>query len=103
MSRRQDWAAVAAERSTLADLLEGLAYSEWTVHSLGPGWRVRDVAARRVWSARPFRASKRYPDVQFRATDTDLLLGEDTPVTGPTDPALLALTGRAAGLDELAG
>ena len=169
MSRR-DWAAVAAERSTLADLLEGLAPSEWAVHSLCPGWRVRDVAAhltaltpddrlteqlvadlrrpaprhplrrgggaqdalvevlvhgqdiarplgrerpidpalaavaaRRVWSARPFRASQRYPGVRFEATDTDLVLGHGASVSGPAAAVLLALTGRAAGLDELSG
>jgi len=169
MSRRKDWATVAAERSTLADLLEGLAASEWAVHSLCPGWRVRDVAAhltpstddrstdqlvadlrapvpgpglhlgrsprdalvevlvhgqdiarplgrerpmepalaavaaRRVWSTRPFRASKRYPGVRFEATDTDLVLGDGTPVSGPAAAVLLALTGRVAGLDELSG
>ena len=43
--RRSDWTAVATERSSLADLLDGLADSEWAVHSLCPGWRVRDVAA----------------------------------------------------------
>ena len=174
MSRRTTWTAVAAERSTLADLLEGLADSEWAVHSLCPGWRVRDVAAhltavpasapddrstdqlvadlrqppprrrfhrgggsprdalvevlvhgqdiarplgrerpmdpelaavaaRRVWSARPFRASVRYPGVRFEATDTDLVLGDGTPVSGPAGAVLLTLTGRAAGLDELSG
>ena len=169
MSRRADWAAVAAERSTLADL-EGLADSEWAVHSLCPGWRVSDVAAHltptapedrttaqlvaelrhpvprhrlhrggsprdalvevlvhgqdiarplglerpmdpalaavaacRVWSARPFRASVRYPGVRFEATDSDLVLGDGTPVSGPAAAVLLTLTGRAVGLDELSG
>ena len=176
MRRRSDWAAVADERSTLADLLEGLADSEWAVHSLCPGWRVRDVAAhltapaaaptpaldarskahlvadlrrprpqrllhrggsprdalvevlvhgqdiarplgrerpmdparaavaaRRVWSARPFRASRRYPGIRFEATDTELVLGDGTPVNGPAAAVLLTLTGRAAGLDDLSG
>ena len=55
MSRRTDWHAVGHERSTLADLLEGLAPSEWAVHSLCPGWRVRDVAAHLTTATRRVR------------------------------------------------
>jgi uncharacterized protein (TIGR03083 family) len=39
------WAVVDAERSSLADLLDGLAAAEWERPSLCVGWRVRDVAA----------------------------------------------------------
>jgi uncharacterized protein (TIGR03083 family) len=39
------WAVVDAERSSLADLLEGLSAAEWEHPSLCAGWRVRDVAA----------------------------------------------------------
>jgi uncharacterized protein (TIGR03083 family) len=39
------WAVVDAERSSLADLLEGLSEAQWAVPSLCAGWRVRDVAA----------------------------------------------------------
>jgi uncharacterized protein (TIGR03083 family) len=39
------WTAIEAQRRSLADLLAGLAPSEWTVHSLCAGWTVKDVAA----------------------------------------------------------
>jgi uncharacterized protein (TIGR03083 family) len=39
------WAVVDAERSSLADLLEGLSEAQWAAPSLCAGWRVRDVAA----------------------------------------------------------
>jgi uncharacterized protein (TIGR03083 family) len=39
------WAVVDSERSSLADLLEGLSAEEWERPSLCAGWRVRDVAA----------------------------------------------------------
>ena len=39
------WAAVDAERLSLADLLQGLSDQEWATPSLCTGWRVRDVAA----------------------------------------------------------
>lgn len=39
------WAAIEAQRLSLADLLAGLAPSEWTVHSLCASWTVKDVAA----------------------------------------------------------
>ena len=39
------WTEIEAQRLSLADLLAGLAPSEWTVHSLCAGWTVKDVAA----------------------------------------------------------
>ena len=39
------WAAVDEQRSSLADLLDGLTPAEWETPSLCAGWRVRDVAA----------------------------------------------------------
>ena len=39
------WAAVDAERLSLAELLQGLSDQEWATPSLCTGWRVRDVAA----------------------------------------------------------
>lgn len=39
------WSVVDAERSSLADLLDGLTGAEWERPSLCAGWRVRDVAA----------------------------------------------------------
>lgn len=39
------WAAVDAERRSLADLLETLPPEAWAAPSLCRGWRVRDVAA----------------------------------------------------------
>ncbi|WP_229324144.1 maleylpyruvate isomerase family mycothiol-dependent enzyme [Streptomyces sp. UNOC14_S4] len=38
-------AAAAAERRELADVLDGLASSQWDMPSLCAGWRVREVAA----------------------------------------------------------
>ena len=39
------WRVIAAERRTLADLLEPLTDEQWEAPSLCAGWRVRDVAA----------------------------------------------------------
>jgi uncharacterized protein (TIGR03083 family) len=39
------WAAIDEQRSSLADLLDGLAPEQWDAASLCAGWRVRDVAA----------------------------------------------------------
>ncbi|UOY03327.1 maleylpyruvate isomerase family mycothiol-dependent enzyme [Blastococcus sp. PRF04-17] len=41
----QIWAAIDAERSSLADLLEDLSPSEWRTPPLCDAWRVGDVAA----------------------------------------------------------
>jgi uncharacterized protein (TIGR03083 family) len=43
------WSMVAAERSGLADELEGLSETDWNTPSLCAGWRVRDVVAHLVW------------------------------------------------------
>lgn len=40
-----DWTAVAAERTGLAELLQGLTEEQWDHPSLCEGWRVRDVVA----------------------------------------------------------
>lgn len=42
------WTLIAAERRTLADLLESLAPEQWSAPSLCTRWRVRDVAAHLV-------------------------------------------------------
>ncbi|NNH68442.1 maleylpyruvate isomerase family mycothiol-dependent enzyme [Nocardia uniformis] len=47
------WQAVAAERVTLLELLEGLSESDWDRPSLCDGWRVRDVAAHVILSSSP--------------------------------------------------
>ncbi len=39
------WETIDAQRSDLADLLEGLTPEQWMAQSLCDGWRVRDVAA----------------------------------------------------------
>jgi len=39
------WRVIAAERRSLADLLEQLTVEQWETPSLCAGWRVRDVAA----------------------------------------------------------
>lgn len=45
MQRAEYWRVIAAERLSLADLLDGLSPAEWETTSLCEGWRVRDVAA----------------------------------------------------------
>lgn len=45
MNQEEIWAAIAAERNGLADMLEGLPEDAWEHPSLCAGWRVRDVAA----------------------------------------------------------
>lgn len=44
MDTDEVWRHVAAERSSLADLLEELTDAEWETPSLCPGWTVRNVA-----------------------------------------------------------
>ena len=45
MNSDQIWAAIDAQRASLADVLESLTAEQWTAQSLCDGWRVRDVAA----------------------------------------------------------
>jgi len=45
MQRDEYWQLIAAERLSLAELLDGLSPAEWETPSLCEGWRVRDVAA----------------------------------------------------------
>jgi uncharacterized protein (TIGR03083 family) len=52
MSTDQIWRAVAAERAGLVELLEPLSEADWDHPSLCDGWRVRDVVAHVVLSAR---------------------------------------------------
>ncbi|WP_246350552.1 maleylpyruvate isomerase family mycothiol-dependent enzyme [Nocardia barduliensis] len=52
MSTEQIWRAVAAERASLAALLAPLPEADWDHPSLCDGWRVRDVVAHVVLSAR---------------------------------------------------
>jgi uncharacterized protein (TIGR03083 family) len=53
MNSDEIWAAVDAQRSGLADLLEGLTAEQWVAPSLCDGWRVRDVAAHLTHSHMP--------------------------------------------------
>jgi len=53
MNADEIWAAVDAQRRSLADLLEGLTAEQWTAPSLCDGWRVRDVAAHLTHSHMP--------------------------------------------------
>ncbi|MEV4238062.1 maleylpyruvate isomerase family mycothiol-dependent enzyme [Nocardia sp. NPDC050408] len=52
MSADQIWRAVAAERAGLVEILEALSEADWDRPSLCDGWRVRDVVAHVVLSAR---------------------------------------------------
>lgn len=45
MNLDEVWAAIDAERLSLASLLDDLSDDEWETPSLCAGWRTRDVAA----------------------------------------------------------
>jgi uncharacterized protein (TIGR03083 family) len=47
------WRVIAAERLSLAELLDGLSGAQWETPSLCAGWRVRDVASHLVLGADP--------------------------------------------------
>ncbi|MGO4615867.1 maleylpyruvate isomerase family mycothiol-dependent enzyme [Nocardia sp. 2YAB30] len=53
MTNEEIWRAVADERASLVELLGTLSENEWDHGSLCAGWRVRDVVAHIVLSARP--------------------------------------------------
>ena len=53
MNRDECWRAVAGERLSLADLLDGLTDAQWETPSLCDGWRVRDVASHLTLGANP--------------------------------------------------
>ncbi|WP_051022279.1 maleylpyruvate isomerase family mycothiol-dependent enzyme [Nocardia pneumoniae] len=53
MTTDEMWRAVATERASLVELLETLSENDWNHASLCEGWRVRDVVAHIVLSARP--------------------------------------------------
>lgn len=52
MNTEEIWQAVATERASLVELLRPLPHSEWDHTSLCAGWRVRDVVAHLILSAR---------------------------------------------------
>jgi uncharacterized protein (TIGR03083 family) len=52
--------AVAAELTSLADLLAAASYAQWDAPSLCEGWRVREVVAHMTMAAR-------YPEERFMA------------------------------------
>ncbi|MEU4434052.1 maleylpyruvate isomerase family mycothiol-dependent enzyme [Nocardia rhamnosiphila] len=51
-SGEQVWAAVAAERRSLAELLDGLTEQQWDRQSWCAGWRIRDVVAHILLTSR---------------------------------------------------
>ncbi|WP_433197422.1 maleylpyruvate isomerase family mycothiol-dependent enzyme [Nocardia sp. CA-107356] len=53
MTTEQIWRAVAAERTSLVELLEKLSEDGWDHGSLCAGWSVRDVVAHIVLSTHP--------------------------------------------------
>ncbi|WP_435592949.1 maleylpyruvate isomerase family mycothiol-dependent enzyme [Nocardia sp. bgisy118] len=53
MTTEQIWLAVATERATMVELLTSLPEAAWDHASLCADWRVRDVVAHVILSARP--------------------------------------------------
>ncbi|UGT56339.1 maleylpyruvate isomerase family mycothiol-dependent enzyme [Nocardia asteroides] len=81
------WRAVAEERTTLADLLNGLPESAWDTASLCDGWRVRDVVAHLVIATRVTLGSLLLELIRARGNtdrlihDTAVRLADRTPTT----------------------
>jgi uncharacterized protein (TIGR03083 family) len=66
--------------------------------------RAAAVAASRVWTNKwPFRTQRRFGGFRFAATDAPWSAGMGQLVEGPIASILLVLTGRRAGLADLAG
>jgi len=55
MDAEASWRVIAAERRSLADLLDGLTDEQWDAPSLCDGWRIRDVAAHVALAPQPPR------------------------------------------------
>jgi hypothetical protein len=51
----------------------------------------------------PIGAKKRIAGLRLRATDLDWSTGEGPEVTGPLEALIMAMMGRRAALDDLAG
>ena len=77
MAASSPWPLIHGERQALAADLATLTDEEWATASLCPGWSVRDVLGH--------------------------LIGSGPEVTGPALSLLMAMTGRAAALDDLSG
>jgi mycothiol maleylpyruvate isomerase-like protein len=120
------WKLIHEERAAIADTLTTLTAAQWATPSLCGGWSVRETAAHIVLGAeqttphflgrmaangfrfntmmdRDARRKKRIDGLRLVATDVDWSHGTGPEVTGPAMPIVMAMTGRAAGLDELGG
>lgn len=86
------WRAIAAQRSSLADLLDSLNEEQWEQPSLCADWRVRDVAAHCLIGANPW--SPRDMLGQFvRARGNVDRVGHDTAVALAQRPAAELVAG----------
>jgi uncharacterized protein (TIGR03083 family) len=98
---------IAGLESNKAKLADNL------VHELDVRWpigRRRDMPSARLGAAltascktNMWKNFKRIKDLRFEATDLDWSYGDGPVVTGPAENLMLAINGRAAGLDGLAG
>ena len=78
------WATIAAERGALGDDLTGLTAAQWETRSLCTQWSVRDIVAH-MWSTASMSTARFFVGMAFAG------------------PLLLAMAGRGAACDDLAG
>jgi uncharacterized protein (TIGR03083 family) len=98
---------VAGLESNKAKLADNL------VHELDIRWAIgrrRQMPAARLAAAltaacktNMWKNFKRIKDLRFEATDLDWVYGDGPVVSGPAENLMLAINGRAAGLDGLSG
>jgi Mycothiol maleylpyruvate isomerase N-terminal domain len=127
MATPSPWPLIHAEREALAEDLSSLVGAQWQTPSLCAGWSVRDVfghmtATARMTPARFLtglagagfrfnamsardvsRETARIAGVELRASDAQWSTGTGPEVSGPALSLVLAMTGRAAALDDLSG
>ncbi|MGI5220580.1 maleylpyruvate isomerase family mycothiol-dependent enzyme [Nocardia sp. CA-290969] len=95
------WTAVSAERTGLADLLEGLTEEQWNHPSLCDGWRVRDVVAHILLTSQAKLPWLLWQTALARGSITRMNFGTAIRYADSTSPAeLLAELRAIAGLQH---
>jgi hypothetical protein len=106
---------IHAERTGLADTIEGLTPEQWRTRSLCDLRRPLGLTApvdadaanacldMNTKASFPVGGKKRIGGLRLVSTDTGWSYGAGPEVRGPAMSLLLAMTGRPAGMDGLAG